>query len=90
MNISTLLPIYCRDHQPEVDEPLQGLITSFFEIAYILSSPLIGWSLKKVGRKNYIILGYIIVIIGTIGFGLLRHITNTSAFIGAAMAFRFI
>jgi hypothetical protein len=41
---------------------------SMFEVAYILSAPLIGATLKKVGRKNYIIIGYLIVVLGTAGF----------------------
>lgn len=42
-----------------------------FEVAYILSAPIIGATLKKVGRKNYIVIGYAIVIFGTAGFGAL-------------------
>jgi MFS family permease len=39
-----------------------------FEIAYIVGAPIIGVTLPKVGRKNYIILGYLIIVIGTLGF----------------------
>jgi MFS family permease len=45
-----------------------------FEIAYILSAPIIGATLKKVGRKNFIIIGYFIIVIGTLGFAFLSYI----------------
>jgi hypothetical protein len=47
-----------------------------FEVAYIMAAPLIGATLKKVGRKYYIILGYLIVVIGTAGFAALALIEN--------------
>jgi MFS family permease len=49
---------------------------SMFEVAYILSAPLIGATLKKVGRKNYIIIGYLIVVAGTAGFAALALIES--------------
>ena len=47
-----------------------------FEVAYIMAAPLIGATLKKVGRKNYIILGYLIVVAGTAGFAFLALVEN--------------
>lgn len=47
-----------------------------FEVAYIMAAPLIGFTLKKVGRKTYIILGYLIVVFGTAGFAFLAFIEN--------------
>ena len=47
-----------------------------FEVAYIMAAPFIGFTLKKVGRKNYIILGYLIVVLGTVGFAILALIEN--------------
>jgi len=61
-----------------------------FEVAYILSAPLIGATLKRVGRKNYIIIGYLIVVVGTAGFAGLALIESDSAFFWLAIAFRFL
>ena len=47
-----------------------------FEVAYIMGAPIIGGSLKKVGRKNYIIIGYLTVVIGTAGFAALALVEN--------------
>ena len=38
-----------------------------FEIAYILSAPIIGSTMEKIGRKNYVVLGYLIIVAGTVG-----------------------
>ena len=46
-------------------------IISMFEVAYLMAAPLIGGTLKAVGRKNYIIIGYAIVVFATAGFGAL-------------------
>lgn len=47
-----------------------------FEAGVLMTSPFIGMSLSKVGRKNYIIIGYISCIISSTGFGLLVHIKD--------------
>ena len=48
-----------------------------FEIAYILSAPIIGTTLKKIGRKNYIVIGYLIIVIGTLGTAFLPFFEST-------------
>jgi len=66
-----------------------GLILCMFEVAYILSAPIIGATLKKVGRKNYIIIGYLIVVLGTVGFAALALVEDDSMFFWLAIVFRF-
>ena len=51
-------------------------VNSMFEVAYLLGAPFIGSSLKKIGRKNYIIIGYLIIVIGTAGFGTLSFVSD--------------
>jgi MFS family permease len=45
-----------------------------FQIAYMVTAPTVGKTLPKVGRKNMIILGYIITIASTVSFGICYHI----------------
>ena len=73
MNISTLLPLEARDlfGKGVIPNTAIALIIAMFEIAYIISTPIIGYTLERVGRKNYIVLGYLIIVIGTIGTGFL-------------------
>lgn len=86
--MATFLPTYAEEHHPEITGGQMGLILwyakskfnvltySMFEVAYIMAAPVIGFSLKKVGRKNYIIIGYLIVVLGTAGFAALALIEN--------------
>jgi hypothetical protein len=45
-----------------------------FEIAMLVTMPFIGLTLNIIGNKNYIIAGYVIVVGGTIGYGLLTNV----------------
>jgi MFS family permease len=42
-----------------------------FQLAYLICTPIIGRTLHKIGRKNGILFGYVIITIATAGFGLL-------------------
>ena len=47
-----------------------------FEGGELLASPLIGITLSKVGKRNYIFLGNLTCIIASVGFGLLTHVSD--------------
>jgi MFS family permease len=63
-----------------------------FEIAYIVGAPVIGATLPKVGRKNYIIIGYLIIVIGTLGFAFISLIDESQRglWIGLCIFLRFL
>lgn len=48
-----------------------------FQVAYLICSPLVGQNLQRIGRKNSILIGYVLCISATIGFGALAHITTS-------------
>jgi MFS family permease len=58
------------------------------EAGILLSSPLISLLLQKVGRKNFIIIGHLIMILASIGFGLLVYIENDIAFFWISIGLR--
>jgi hypothetical protein len=39
-------------------------------------SPLIGWKMDAIGRKNCIVFGFIFIILATVGFGTLANVAN--------------
>jgi len=41
-----------------------------------LAAPLVGAKLGKIGRKTCIIIGYLLIIMATVGFGLLSYIPD--------------
>lgn len=44
-----------------------------FQLAYLIAAPFVGASLGKIGRKTTIIIGYLLIIVATVGFGLLAY-----------------
>jgi|APCry1669189034_1035192.scaffolds.fasta_scaffold144751_1 hypothetical protein len=47
-----------------------------FQMAYLIFAPLIGGNLQKFGRKNAIATGYGIIVIGTVGYGLIVYVND--------------
>jgi MFS family permease len=45
-----------------------------FQVAYLMCAPFVGQNLQRFGRKNMIIMGYILCIMATVGFGLCSHV----------------
>jgi MFS family permease len=92
MNIATLLPIEAGNlfFGDPISSGMIALIIAMFEIAYILSAPIIGLTLKKVGRKNYIVVGYLIIVVGTAGTAFLPLFLSKTTFIIVAIFFRFL
>lgn len=56
-------------------------IFSMFQLAYLLAAPFVGAKLGKIGRKTAIIVGYLLIIIATVGFGLLSYIADNNEYI---------
>jgi len=74
MNLAAFLPIYAQENFKWVDESKIGLILAMFQIAYLVLAPIVGQNLQRIGRKNMILLGYIICICATAGFGVCANI----------------
>eukprot|EP00347_Sterkiella_histriomuscorum_P005636 403355840 len=79
-NISTFYPPFRLEHHKSISDTQVGIVLAMFEGGVLITSPLIGMSLSNVGRKNYIIIGYISCIIASTGFGLLVYIENDITF----------
>jgi hypothetical protein len=60
-----------------------------FQLAYLVFSPIIGGNLQKIGRKTAIVSGYGIIVMATVGFGLLVYIRNDLGFMVASLLLRF-
>ncbi len=63
-----------------------------YNTARVLFSTSIGGSMNKVGRKNYIIIGFILMIVSTVAFGALFYLDKESkwTFFVLALISRFI
>jgi len=74
MNISTFLPLYVKEKHDSITSLMIGIILCMFQVAYLIVSPFIGQHLKVIGRKNSIVIGYLIIVSASFCFGLLTLI----------------
>jgi MFS family permease len=68
LNIATFLPPFIKERFPNFSSGVTGFILSIYQLASLISSPLIGAKLAVIGRKNSMVIGYILIIASTIGF----------------------
>lgn len=47
-----------------------------FQLVYIVASPIVAMNLKKMGRKNSVVIGYSLMTVATAGFGTLQYIPS--------------
>ena len=47
-----------------------------FQIGYLVTAPLIGVAMNRIGRKNCIVIGFTAVLFATIAFGLMSELKN--------------
>lgn len=87
-NIVTFYPPYTAAKHPSITDTMTGIVISMFEGTILLSSPVISLLLQRVGKKRFIILGSIIMIITSAGFGLTVYIQNDTVFFIASLLLR--
>ena len=81
LNIATFVPSYLLDDDKgklrDISVAEFSVVLAMYNTARLLLSTTIGKSMNKVGRKNFIIIGFILMIISTVGFGVLDYIPVT-------------
>lgn len=103
LNISTFLPFHLTEtcHGEGVNKKCMvdtinsmnlSVILAMYNVARLLLSTTVGATMNKVGRKNYILIGFGFMILSTLGFGLLDFLPNKRVwvFFGCSILFRFI
>lgn len=87
LNISTFLPFHLAEtcHGEGVNRKCMSeiinsmtlsVILAMYNVARLLLSTTVGATMNKVGRKNYILIGFGFMILSTLGFGLLDFLPN--------------
>jgi MFS family permease len=62
-----------------------------FQIGYLITAPVVGATMHRVGRKKYIIIGFIAIIIATVGLGILSEVKHKlTAYVSLAIIMRLI
>lgn len=88
-NIATFYPPYKMHHHHTITDTMVGIVLATMEVGILLSSPFISMILQKVGRKNFILLGHIVMILASAGFGLLVYVESDSIFFWLSVVLRF-
>ena len=59
-----------------------------FEVGVLIFSPIISINLQRLGKKNFTLIGALLMSLGSFGFGLLVYIKNDMTFFIASIFFR--
>ena len=94
LNISLMVPLLLneKDMDTKKNTFYYSIVNSMYQVARLCFSTTIGGTLERVGRKNYIIIGFTFMILTTLGFGLLSQdfmTSSTRTFFVSAFFFRF-
>lgn len=91
MCADAVLPTYIhKNHHEYISEEKLSFIVGAPEYAALVLASSIGILLDRWGRKNVMILGFIMLITGVIGFAFLDFIKDSLAYFILAIVFRFI
>lgn len=88
-NIATFYPPYKNHHHKTITDTMVGTVLAMMEVGILASSPIISMILQKVGRKNFILLGHLVMIISSVGFGLLVYVESDITFFWISIGLRF-
>jgi MFS family permease len=70
-NIVQYLPQYALQTYPDLGSTNTGIILCVLQLAALITSPIVGYYMDKIGKKNAILIGLVMTIIVAIGFSLL-------------------
>ena len=93
LNVMSFFPLFVEQHYDlYISTSMVSICMSCFEIGGIISSPIIGSTIQKIGRKNALIIGFIIMSLSNFGLGALKYIefTEWKTFYGMSCVTRFV
>eukprot|EP00347_Sterkiella_histriomuscorum_P011555 403372011 len=90
LNVESIIPVYIERNHKQLNETHSSLIMIALEIASFLLSPVVGIFLERIGRKNSIISGFVVMTISTIGLGLTQHIEDDWWYLAICIIVRFL
>ena len=90
LSVETIIPLYIENKHPTISTAQVAFLISCVEVAGFIVSLLIGNFLEKMGRKNAIVIGFIIIVLGTSSLALTDYIINDNTYYIVALICRFI
>lgn len=86
----TIIPNYIKEKHPSISTLLVSFLISCAELSALFVSLLISNFLEKIGRKNTIVIGFVIFVLGTAFFAITDFIQNATTFYIVAFICRLI
>jgi len=80
MNVAALLPAYTATHHPGISAAINGVLIAAYQVTFFFMSPLIGAHMGRLGRKNCIAYGVVMLTISTAMFALAALFTDPKVF----------
>ncbi len=90
LTVETIIPLYIEKTHPGLSFIQGAFILSATEYAGLIFSPIINIILDKFGRKTVIVLGFLILALGTMALAMLDFIQDDNAFFYLALLIRFM
>ena len=76
------------EHHNTITDTMVGVVLACFEGAMLISSPIVSVLLERVGRKRFIVIGNVMTLLASVGFGLLVYIEDDMTFFGLSLCLR--
>jgi MFS family permease len=74
--MSTFYPPYIAKHHPSISDGAVGAVIGMINLGIFVASLTVSQILEKLGRKNILLSGTLLMIAGTVGYGMLVYIEN--------------
>jgi MFS family permease len=90
MNVTTIVPNFVAYKHDSLGELQVAFIMTAFEVAALLFSPIVGLMLEKLGRKNSIMIGFLVTTAATVGLACTEFIEDDQLYLYSSIAIRFV
>lgn len=90
MNVASLLPAFVEENfKDTINATYVGILMSAFPIGFLIAAPLIGNYMERVGRKNILYIGVLMMTLATLTFGLASYLKRPWWFYAVSVFARF-
>lgn len=87
-NISAELPPHIEEHHPRLNSFDVACLMAIFPVTNIVTAPLVGILLQRVGRRNVVWIGICMMTLSTLSFGVASYLANDWAFFCVSLVAR--
>jgi MFS family permease len=75
LSVSAFFPLFVADHYVNhINTTMVAIILSSFEFAGVVSTPIHAVTISKMGRKNALLIGLLVLFLSTVSLGLMAYI----------------